>query len=100
MNDRRHTFRAKPWIYPGDAGWCFVTVPKPLSARLKSAFGTKTRGFGSLPVNVTVGKTCWKTSIFPEKASGTYVLPLKAAVRKKEGIMEGRVLAVALEILA
>ncbi len=33
------------------------------------------------------GETKWKTSVFPDKRTSTYLLPLKADVRKKEGIM-------------
>jgi hypothetical protein len=40
-------------------------------------------------VQVTLGKTSWKTSIFPDKKSGTYLLPLKVDVRRKEEITHG-----------
>jgi hypothetical protein len=48
-----------------------------------------TKGWGSLPVEVTIGKTTWKTSIFPDSKSGTFILPIKAVVRKKEEVYEG-----------
>ena len=79
--------RSKVFQYPGMAGWHFIGLPKKQSEEIKKSFATKTRGWGSLPVVVTLGKTSWKTSIFPDKKSGTYLLPLKADVRKKEGIM-------------
>lgn len=68
------------------AGWHFLTIPKKESENIKKKFGNMKRGWGSLPVRITVGKTTWDTSIFPDKSSGTYLLPLKAMVRKKEGI--------------
>jgi uncharacterized protein (DUF302 family) len=55
-------------------------------------------GFGSVPVMVTIGKTKWKTSIFPDKRSGTYLLPLKAEVRKKESIYSGDNISLIIEI--
>jgi hypothetical protein len=58
------------------------------------------RGWGSLPVEVTVGKTTWRTSIFPDKKAGAYLFPLKASVRKKEGISEGDMITLVLEIKA
>lgn len=77
----------KVFLYPGEtANWHFVPITKKVGIEIKERFGTNHRGFGSLPVEVTVGKTVWKTSIFPDKYSGSYILPLKAAVRKKENI--------------
>jgi hypothetical protein len=67
------------------AGWHFTGIPKKESEEIKKESVVKA-GFGSIPVEVTVGKTKWKTSIFPDKRSGTYLLPLKAEVRKKEKI--------------
>lgn len=78
------------FIWPGDAAqWYFVPLPKRDGQKIKQLFGSASRGFGSLPVTVTVGTTIWKTSIFPEKTSGSYSLPLKAEVRKKEDIAAG-----------
>lgn len=78
------------WLYPGDAGaWHFVSVDQKHSADIRERFGRHSRGFGSLPVSVTIGKTTWQTSIFPDSKSGTYLLPIKAIVRKKEGVRAG-----------
>ena len=77
---------AQVWLYPGVAAWHFITLPKEQSEKIKAVFGVLARGWGSLPVMVTIGKTTWKTSIFPDKKAGAYLLPLKADVRKKEKI--------------
>jgi hypothetical protein len=81
-----YKLRAKVWLYPGAAGWHFVTLPKKQSGEIKALFGKAQRGWGSLPVAATIGKTSWKTSIFADKKSGAYMLPVKAAVRKMERI--------------
>ena len=80
-----YKIRSKVFLWSGMAAWHFIGVPKKQSEEIKKLFGTKARGWGSLPVEITLGKTRWKTSIFPDKKSGTYLLPLKAAIRKKEG---------------
>jgi len=49
-------------------------------------------------VSVTLGKTVWETSIFFDRKAGTYVLPLKAAVRKKERVIKGVEMKFILEI--
>ena len=68
------------------AGWFFITLPKKQSAEIKKHFGTMKRGWGSLAVEVTIGSTSWKTSIFPDKKTASYLLPVKSDVRKKENI--------------
>jgi len=75
-----------------------VNVSKKASKEIKENFGSNKRGFGSIPIEVTLGKTTWKTSIFPDKKSGTYLLPIKAEVRKKEGIYEDDTITFSIEI--
>jgi hypothetical protein len=85
-----YTMTEKVWVYPGDfANWHFVTLTKKIGQEIKETKGKSARGFGSLPVEVVIGATTWKTSIFPDKRVGSYLLPLKAQVRKKEDIESG-----------
>ncbi len=106
MPHKIYKIRAAVWLYPGTiqrgsgqvAPWHFVTVPKKESAEIKSKFGKSAKAWGSIPVQVTAGKTSWKTSIFPERKSGAYLLPLKSEVRKKEGIRNGNKIALFVKI--
>jgi hypothetical protein len=100
MPGKKYTITAKVWLYSGMAAWHFITLPKKESDEIKELFGEMKRGWGSLPVEVTVGKTTWRTSIFPDKKAGAYLFPLKASVRKKEGISEGDMITLVLEIKA
>lgn len=95
---RTYTVRAKVWLYPGMAAWHFVTLPRTQSEEIKARFGGMKRGWGSLPVVATIGGTSWKTSIFPDKKAGAYLLPLKSEVRKKEKIGAGGTIALSIEI--
>lgn len=89
----------KVFLYPGESAvWHFVQITKKFGLEIKEKFGKNRRGFGSIPVEVTLGKTVWQTSIFPDKYSGSYILPLKAAVRKTEGIQEGEKIKFSIEI--
>lgn len=92
-------FKARVWLYPGMAGWQFITVPKKYSTIITQTYGSMKKGWGSLPVSVRVGKTKWRTSIFPDKKLGAYVLPLKADVRKKESIQLDTMISLTLEII-
>lgn len=93
-----YAIKARVWLYPGAAGWHFITVPKKESQEIKLAFAKKQKGWGSLPVLATIGKTAWKTSIFPDSKTNTYLLPLKADVRKKEKIFKNVLIRVLLQI--
>lgn len=96
---RTFRVRAKVWLYPGaEAAWHFITVPKKQSDLMKKRFGAVSRGWGSLPVMVTIGSSTWHTSVFPDKKRGAYILPLKAIVRRAEKIVKGDTIKVALEV--
>jgi len=79
--------------------WVFVSLPQALSDEIRAEPRPPRPGFGSLRVEVTVGPTTWKTSIFPEKANGPYVLPVKKAVRDAAGVEVGDSIDVALALL-
>ena len=85
--------------YLGMGSWHFIAVPEKESASIKATFTDLKRGFGSLRVIAQVGKTKWKTSIFPDNKTKTYLLPLKSEVRKKERVIAGDTIAFSLEIL-
>lgn len=89
---------AKLWVYRGKGAWYFITIPEEESGQIKF-FSGKRIGWGSVRVTAKIGDTVWKTSIFPESKSKTYILPVKAEVRKKEKIGEGDVVQVSLDVI-
>jgi hypothetical protein len=50
-------------------------------------------------VEATIGKSKWKTSIFPDSREGSYLLPVKADVRKREELLEGDMVPLKLRLL-
>lgn len=89
----------KIFLWSGEmASWHFLPITKKYGVEIKEIFGKSARGFGSIPVEVTIGKSIWKTSIFPDKHSGSYILPLKAKVRKAEDIESGEKIKFSIEI--
>ncbi|MGA8211751.1 MAG: DUF1905 domain-containing protein [Nocardioidaceae bacterium] len=82
------------WQHPSAGGWHFVAVPPEVGAEIADLTGGTRRGFGSVRVEVTVGATSWRTSVFPDAASGGYLLPVKQAVRRAERLEAGDELAV------
>jgi hypothetical protein len=88
-----HTFIAELWVWDARRSdtWTLVTVPSDISELIEDeidARGPRT-GFGSVRVEVTVGATTWRTSVFPDKASGCFVLPIKKAVRTANDLEAG-----------
>ena len=94
-----YQLRGRLWRYPGPAAWFFLTLPKRQGAEIRGIFEGLVGG-ASLPVVVRVGSTTWKTSIFSDKASRSYVLPVKADVRKAEGLRDGDMVAYDLTVEA
>lgn len=97
--DLELSFTAQLWLYGGKASWYFVTVPAEESASVRFFWQRKPRGWGAVPVTVTIGATTWKTSIFPNKQEGTYLLPVKADVRKSESLHLGQDIPVTIKII-
>lgn len=86
------------WLYPGAAAWHFITLPKKHSDKIRVvAFDAKS-AWGSIRVIATIGKTTWKTSIFPDKKADSYLFPIKTDVRKKERLAAGDEVAVVIEL--
>jgi Domain of unknown function (DUF1905) len=79
------SFTATLWRWK-EGAWRFVTVPEDVSDEVDEVVGDATGGFGSVRVEVTVGSTTWRTSLFPSAEAAAYVLPVKKAVRTAEGL--------------
>ena len=85
------------WDLQGEgSSWVFVTVPEDETEEIGLRSGER-RGFGSVRVEVTIGQTCWRTSVFPDKRG--YVLPVKKAVRRAESLEVGDSARVTLELV-
>ncbi len=86
----RFSFEAELWRWQGATGtaWIFVTLPLEVSEEIREtqAMTGPQRGFGSVRVEVRIGNTTWRTSVFPDKSSGCYVLPVKKAVRAAQDL--------------
>jgi hypothetical protein len=94
-------FDAELWIWDARRAdtWTFVSLPAEASEDILDLASGPRRGFGSLRVRVTVGDSTWKTSIFPDSARGSYVLPIKRAVRTAEALHPGDIAAITVELI-
>jgi len=89
-------FSGEIWFWRGPAPFFFVTIPYEQSGDIKAISKLVTYGWGVIPVEVQIGKTKWKTSLFPK--DGCYIVPLKDSVRKAENLDKGDTVTVRLEV--
>lgn len=89
-------FEGEVWYWKGPAPHYFVSVPQKESDDLKAILRSVTYGWGMIPTAATVGETEWTTSMFHK--DGKYIVPIKAVVRKAEGIDEGDTVKIRLVI--
>jgi Domain of unknown function (DUF1905) len=89
-------FSGEVWFWRGPSPFHFVTVPEDESAALQATSALVTYGWGMIPAEVRIGSTRWTTSLFPK--DGGYVVPLKDAIRKAEGIDVDDVVTVRLTV--
>lgn len=96
-------FDAELWIWTGQASWHFITLPQEVAGEIRfftgEQMGGMRRGFGSLRVQVISAEAEWKTSIFPDKKTGSYLLPIKAQIRKQLDWQAGTSRQIALRII-
>lgn len=95
------TFDAELWIWDArrSDSWTFASLPVEVSDEIRELTDAPHRGFGAVRVRVTVGGTRWQTSIFPDRARGCYVLPVKRAVRKVECLQAGDIATITVELV-
>ena len=80
-------FSGEIWFWRGPSPYHFVTVPDEESAALEAVSAAVSYGWGMIPVSARIGGTGWTTSLFPK--NGRYLVPLKDAVRRAEGLAVG-----------
>ena len=90
-------FKGKIWYWRGPAPFYFVTVPEKQCRDLKAILKLVTYGWGMIPVKAQIGKTEWRTSLFPK--DGNYLVPIKVLVQKAENLKEGDNVTGQLEVL-
>jgi hypothetical protein len=89
-------FEGEIIYWRGPAPFLFVAVPEEQSGDLKAISAWVTYGWGVIPVKVRIGKTEWKTSLFPKQ--GRYLVPIRVSVQKSENLGVGDQVVIRLEV--
>ena len=89
-------FSGEMWFWKGPSPWHFVTVPEDDCVELEATAAFVSYGWGMIPVTARIGRTEWTTSLWPKDER--YVVPVKARVRKAEGLDVGDLVTVRLSV--
>ncbi len=80
----------------GPSPYHYIRLPPDIAADLRELAPLLTYGWGVIPVTVRIGESEFTTSLFPK--DGGYLLPIKDAIRKAEGLVLGDDVAVEMSI--
>jgi hypothetical protein len=91
MNGKiKFAFSAKAWQHTSPGSWYFVSLPEELAQEIRKGLKSEEEGWGRLKAKAKIGNSEWKTAIWFDTKRNTYLLPLKAEIRKKEHIEVGK----------
>ena len=85
----KYAFTSEIWKYPAPAGWHFASLPLKLAKEIRENLKWQEEGWGRLKAIAEIGNSEWETAIWFDTKMNTYLLPLKAEIRKKENLKEG-----------
>lgn len=90
MNGKiRYEFSAKAWQHSSPGGWYFVSLTTEMADEIRKNLKWQEEGWGRLKAIAKIGNSEWETAIWFDTKHNTYLLPLKAEIRKKEKIETG-----------
>ncbi|MFT3793898.1 DUF1905 domain-containing protein [Flavobacterium sp.] len=84
----KYEFTAEIWKH--GFGWYFVSLPIVMSAEIRQHLRWQEEGWGRLKATAQIGTTQWQTAIWFDTKNSTYLLALKADIRKKEKLEMGQ----------
>lgn len=84
----KYEFSAKVLRYSSSSGmgWYMVFLPKEMAKDIRANLKFLEEGWGRLKITARIGNSEWATAIWFDTKHETYLLPLKAEIRKKENI--------------
>lgn len=89
-------FRTTIIEWRGPSPFFYAPVPPEHAVELRHAAKAVSYGWGVVPVTAEIGGVRFTTSLFPK--DGSYLLPLKAAVRHRANITVGDAVGVTMTL--
>ena len=101
MDDRqgslgRFAFEATVIYWRGPSPFFYAPVPADLADELARVARVVSYGWGMIPVEARIGAVAFTTALFPK--DGTYLLPIKAAVRRRAEVTAGDMITVEMDV--
>lgn len=82
----KYEFSVKIWQYTGPNGWHFVSLPVDIALEIRQNLKWQEEGWGRMKALAQIKLSQWTTAIWFDKKQNTYLLPLKASIRKQENL--------------
>ena len=95
----QYEFSAQLQLWSQDNSFALCYIPVDMAAEIDEVTQGLRRGFGSVRVDVSLGGSNWRTSIFKEAKANSYLLPIKKAIRAAEKIAIGDLMNLKIELV-
>jgi hypothetical protein len=82
----KYEFSAIPWQHSSPGGWHFISLPTESGKEIRENLKWQEEGWGRLKATAKIGDNQWETAIWFDTKINTYLLPLKAEIRRKENL--------------
>lgn len=92
----RFRFETRVVYWRGPSPFFYAPIPPSHVEELRQVSKIVTYGWGMIPVEARIGDVVFRTSLYPKDE--TYLLPLKADVRRKTNVTAGDLIAVDMAI--
>ncbi len=90
------SFAAEVIEWRGPAPFLYARLPVEAAEEIAAVKRAASYGWGAIPVTASIGDVTFTTSLFPK--DGTYLLPLKVAVRRQVAMTVGDVVQVEMTV--
>ncbi len=82
-----YQFTATIWRYSSPkGGWYFVSLPPEISKEIRENLKWQEEGWGRLKTSAKINTNEWETNLWFDTKMNTYLLPLKAEIRREEDL--------------
>jgi len=82
----KYSFSTKMWKHAPTGGWYFVSLPKAISKEIRENLKWQEEGWGRMKAIAQYEEHTWETAIWFDTKADTYLLPIKAEIRKKSNL--------------
>jgi len=87
-----YNIQAVLWRHKSAGGWYFVTIPQEISKEIRDNLQWQEEGWGRMKASAIIKEHQWDTAIWFDTRTNSYVLPIKAQIRKKLSLEEGDII--------